>query len=89
MPTSRLARFVFLPILLMAMAGVIGVAAVVFRQGLAAGAAGTWLMAWVLAFTIGLPVAMLVLPLLTTVAARWARARNVPHSGRRILGAGQ
>lgn len=89
MPTSRLARYVFLPILLFAMTGVIGVAAVVFRQGLAAGAMEAWLLAWVLAFTIALPTVMLLLSLLGAARARLRHTVNIPHSGRRIPGAGQ
>ncbi|MGH8077897.1 MAG: DUF2798 domain-containing protein [Lysobacter sp.] len=89
MLTSRQARFVFLPLMLAAMSGLAGLAVVVFRQGLAAGAAEAWMLAWVLAFIVALPIVMLLLPMLGAVFARRPQTRTIPYSGDKIPGAGQ
>lgn len=89
MLTPRQARFAFLPLMLIAMSALIGLAAIVFRQGLEAGPAEAWMMAWVLAFTIALPSAMLVLPILSVVLNRVTRPVTVPFAGVNIPGAGQ
>lgn len=89
MLTPRQARFAFLPLMLIAMSVLIGLAAIVFRQGLEAGPAEAWMLAWVLAFTIALPTAMLVLPVLSAVLGHLTRHDTVPYSGVKIPGAGQ
>lgn len=89
MLTPRQARLVFLPLMLAAMSGVASLAVVVFRQGLAAGPAEAWLLAWVLAFTVALPAVMLLLPMLGALQVRLTLARTIPYSGDKIPGAGQ
>ncbi|MBF6023197.1 DUF2798 domain-containing protein [Lysobacter niastensis] len=89
MLTPRQARFAFLPLMLIAMSALIGLAAVVFRQGLEAGPAEAWMMAWVLAFTIALPAAMLVLPILSAVLKRVTHPATVPHVGVTVPRLGQ
>ena len=70
MLTPRQARFAFLPLMLVAMSALIGLAVVVFRQGLAQGPEEAWMLAWVLAFTIALPAAAGEQEELTTEAQR-------------------
>lgn len=89
MLTPRQARYAFLPLMLIAMTALIGLSAVVFRQGLDAGPAEAWMLAWVLAFVIALPTAMLVLPILGGMLKHVTLSENVPHAGVNIPGAGQ
>lgn len=89
MLTPRQARLAYLPIMLTAMSALIGLAVVVFRQGLAAGTEEAWMLAWVLAFVIALPTAMLVLPAVSAVLAHYTRHDIIPVAGEKIPGAGQ
>ncbi|MFD1297877.1 DUF2798 domain-containing protein [Lysobacter gummosus] len=93
MLSPRQARFAFLPLMLVAMSALIGLAVVVFRQGLAQGAEEAWMLAWVLAFTIALPAAMLLMPAVSAVLAYFTRDDKrhviVPVTGEKVPGAGQ
>ncbi|MBT2749240.1 DUF2798 domain-containing protein [Lysobacter sp. ISL-42] len=75
------------------MSVLIGLAVVVFRQGLAQGAEEAWMLAWVLAFTIALPAAMLLMPAVSAVLAHFTRDDKrhviVPITGEKVPGAGQ
>ena len=88
MPLRRLAFIACLPALLLAGFALAGLAFVALREAMALGAGEAWLMAWMLAFVVGLPLSLPVLGL-----ARWwqsfARsARVVPHSGEKVPCAG-
>lgn len=89
MLSPRLLRFAFLPLMLLALSALAGIAVVAFRQAIAAGSAEVWMMAWVLAFMLGLPALMLVLPAAGSLRARLARPGIVPLAGIKIPGTGQ
>lgn len=97
MLSPRQARFAFLPLMLVAMSALIGLAVVVFRQGLAQGAEEAWMLAWVLAFIIALPSAMLLMPAVSAVLAHYTRGHSgndtrhgiIPMTGEKVPGAGQ
>ncbi len=97
MLTPRQARFAFLPLMLVAMSALIGLAVVVFRQGLAQGPEEAWMLAWVLAFTIALPAAMLLMPAVSALLAHYTRGHSegdtrhgiIPVVGSKVPGAGQ
>lgn len=84
MLSSRRARLAYLPIMLSAMAGLVWLALIVFRLALESGRGEAWLTAWVLAFVVALPTAMLLLPVLG--ALRWRRREGsiVPNAGGNI-----
>jgi len=88
MLTPRQARYAFLPVMLVAMAALVGVALVVLQQGLAAGPDEFWMLAWVLAFVLALPAAMLVLPVVSAVLRAATRPETVPLAGGKIPNAG-
>jgi hypothetical protein len=67
--------------MLLAMSLLVGVAVVVFRQGLVMGPAETWMLLWVLAFVIVLPLVLLLLPALAAMVSRWT---SIPHSGVKV-----
>jgi len=89
MLTPRQARYAFLPVMLVAMAALIGVALVVLQQGLAAGPDEFWMLTWVLAFVLALPGAMLLLPVIGAVLRAVTRQDTVPLAGVKIPDAGQ
>ncbi|MFC3551963.1 hypothetical protein ACFOLC_13210 [Lysobacter cavernae] len=89
MLTPRQARYAFLPLMLIALSALVGLAVVVFRQGLAAGSGEFWLLAWVLAFILALPGAMLLLPVVGALLTHWTRHETVPLLGEKIPGTGQ
>jgi hypothetical protein len=84
MLTPRQARYAFFPLMLIAMTALIGLAVVVVQQGLAAGPDEFWMLAWVLAFTLVLPAAMLVLPIISAVLQQATRRETVPVAGEKI-----
>lgn len=89
MLTPRQARYVFLPVMLAAMAVLVGIALVVFQQGLAAGPDEFWMLAWVLAFVLALPGAMLLLPVVGALLRAATRQETIPLAGVKIPNAGQ
>lgn len=89
MLTPRQARYAFLPLMLIAMSALVGLALIVFQQGLAAGPGEFWMLAWVLAFTLALPAAMLVLPIVSGLLSRATRREIVPMAGDKIPNSGQ
>ena len=88
MLTPRQARYAFLPVMLVALAALVGVALVVLQQGLAAGPDEFWMLAWVLAFVLALPGAMLVLPVVSAVLHASTRRETVPLTGEKIPNSG-
>ncbi len=88
MLTPRQARYAFLPLMLAAMAVLVGVALVVLQQGLAAGPDEFWMLAWVLAFVLALPGAMLLLPVVSSLLRVATRQETVPLAGVKIPNAG-
>jgi len=79
--------------MLVAMSALIGLAVVVFRQSLSQGPEEAWMLAWVLAFTIALPAAMLLMPAISAVLAHYTRDDKrhaiIPRVGEKVPGAGQ
>ncbi|HZX76022.1 hypothetical protein [Lysobacter sp.] len=88
MLTPRQARYVFLPVMLAAMAALVGVALIVVQQGLAAGPDEFWMLAWVLAFVLALPGAMLLLPVVGALMRSLTRHHTVPPAGETIPNSG-
>ncbi|MDI9238129.1 hypothetical protein QLQ15_04300 [Lysobacter sp. LF1] len=89
MLTPRQARYVFLPVMLVAMAVLVGIALVVVQQGLAAGPDEFWMLAWVLAFVLALPGAMLLLPVVSVLMHSLTRRETVPLAGETIPNSGR
>ena len=67
----------------------VGLGLAAFRQAMAMGSAEVWLMAWVLAFMVGLPVLVVLLALLGAAQRSDPRLRIIPFVGVKIPGAGQ
>lgn len=76
----------FLPLLLMVLAG-LGVIAL--EQASRLGSSEFWLMAWMLAFVVGLPVALVLLAVAGALQRRRRQAPIIPSTGVKIPGAGQ
>lgn len=74
MPTSPRTRAAFVLALVFAVAAIAWLAVLVLREAIRAGAAEAWMMAGILAIVVGLPVAMLLLP----VIDRMGRAPRRP-----------
>ena len=88
MSFRRIALTTLLPALLVAGIALAWLAILALREAMALGAGEAWLMAWMLAFVVGLPLALPVLGL-----ARWwqsfaRRPRIIPHSGGKVPCAG-
>ena len=88
MSFRRIALTTLLPALLVAGIALAWLAILALREAMALGPGETWLMAWMLAFVVGLPLALPLLGL-----ARWwqsflRRPRIVPHSGGKVPCAG-
>ena len=60
-----------------------------FRQALVVGSAEAWLMAWMLAFVVGLPMLVILLAVLGAAHRYAPRLRIIPLVGVKIPGAGQ
>ena len=75
--------------MLAAFAGVLGLAAVALKQAISAGAAEGWMMAGVLAVIVGLPLAMVLLPVVSWLQQRARRYAIVPNTGENVPGAEQ
>jgi hypothetical protein len=89
MPRSRTLRLLLLPLLPagLAVLGWLGSAAL--AEGLRAGGSEAWLMAWVLAFLVGLPVLIVALAITGALQSRRPWAHIVPQSGEKIPRTGQ
>ena len=84
--TFRLALLPFLPIALGVLAW-LGFVAI--RESIASGGGDTWLMAWVLAFLVGMPLLVLGLAVAGAAQRHELSRALVPYSGETIPGAGQ
>lgn len=84
MLSSHKSRTVYFLAMVAAMVGLALPAAALFRQGLAAGPGEALLLAWVLAFTLALPLALLLLPALGAIASRLGRRPVIPPAGEQI-----
>lgn len=82
----RILAAVLLAVTLSALVG-LGVAAL--RQALSIGSAEALLMAWVLAFVVGLPVLIVLLSVLGAAQRDAPRVRIIPFMGVKIPGVGQ
>ena len=67
----------------------VGLGMAAFRQALGLGSAEPWLMAWMLAFVVGLPVLVVLLAVLGAAQRFAPRLRIIPLAGVKIPGAGQ
>lgn len=77
-------RLALLPLLLLASTAVVGLAVVAFQQALAAGRAEVLMMAWVLAFVLGAPALLVLLPLAGRVPVRRSKDAVIPNAGEKI-----
>ena len=84
--TARLAVLPLLPIALVALAW-LGFVAI--RESVASGSGDTWLMVWVLAFLVGMPLLVLGLAVAGAAQRHELVRAFVPYSGETIPGAGQ
>ena len=67
----------------------VGLGMAAFRQALGLGSAEPWLMAWMLAFVVGLPVLVVLLAVLGAAQRFAPRLQIIPLAGVKIPGAGQ
>lgn len=89
MLSSQRARFTYVLFLLAAFAIVLGLAVVVLKQAFLAGAAEAWMMAAVLAVVVGLPLALVLLPVASWLQRRAHDWSIIPNAGENVPGAGQ
>lgn len=89
MLSSPRARFAYVLTMLAAFAGVLGLAAIALKQAISAGAAEGWMMAGVLAVVVGLPLALVLLPVASWLQQRVRRYAIVPNTGENVPGVGQ
>ncbi|HEU4993031.1 MAG TPA: hypothetical protein VFT52_11175 [Luteimonas sp.] len=87
-PAHRFSKLLapFLPLLLMVLAG-LGVIAL--EQASHLGSSEFWLMAWMLAFVVVLPAAMVLLAVIGALQRRRHPVPIIPNAGVKIPGAGQ
>ena len=89
MSAPQAARLALLPLLPIARAALAWLGFVAIRESMLNGGGVAWLMAWVLAFLVGMPLLVLGLAI-AGAAQRHTLARNlVPYSGETIPGAGR
>ena len=89
MSPPRSLRFWLLPPLLAAMVLALGLAVILLLQGFKAGTPESLMLAWILAFVVLLPLALLLLPLATRLAAALRHHPIIPLVGVKIPGVGQ
>jgi hypothetical protein len=75
--------------LLVAAAFAVDLASTLMAQGFRAGAAESLMLAWILAFVIGLPALLLALPLARRLGAALRRHHTIPSAGVKIPDLGQ
>lgn len=88
MSFRRIALSTLLPALVVAGIALAWLGFLALREAMALGAGEAWLMAWMLAFIVGLPLALPVLGLARWVQSLGRRTRIVPHSGGKVPCAG-
>ena len=89
MLSSSRARFAYVLSVLAAFLVVLGLAVVVLRQAVMAGTPEAWMMAGILAVVVGLPLAMVLLPVASWLQRRLKGSLIVPHAGENVPGTGQ
>lgn len=89
MLSSPRARFTYVLIMLAAFAGVLGLAVIAMKQAIFTGAVEAWMMAGVLAVIVGLPMALVLLPVASWLQRRMRSYIIVPNTGENVPGAGQ
>jgi len=89
MLTTPRARFAYVLTMLAAFTGVLGLAVIAMKQAIFAGAAEAWMMGGVLAVVVGLPLAMVLLPVASWLQQRARAHAIVPNAGENVPGAGQ
>lgn len=89
MLSSPRARFAYVLTMLAAFVGVLGLAAIALKQAISAGAAEGLMMAGVLTVVVGLPLALVLLPVASWLQRRARRYAIVPNMGQDVPGAGQ
>lgn len=89
MLSSPRARFAYVLIMLAAFAGVLGLAAIVMKQALFAGVAEAWMMAGVLVVVVGLPLALILLPVASWLKQNMRTHGIIPDAGENVPGVGQ
>ncbi len=89
MLSTRLLHLALIPIMLLAFSALAGLAFIVFRLALAAGTEEAWMMGWVLAFVVGLPLLVLLLALAGSRRWRSPGSRIIPLVGEKIPELGQ
>ena len=89
MSTRQKARLAVLPLLPIALGVLAWLGFVAIRESILNGGGVAWLMAWVLAFLVGMPLLVLGLAIVGAVQRHQLRQALVPYSGEKIPGAGQ
>ena len=89
MLSSPRARFTYVLTMLAAFAGVLGLAVIALKQAISAGAAEAWMMAGVLSVVVALPLALVMLPVISWVQGRVRKAAVVPNTGENVPGVGR
>lgn len=89
MLSSPRARFTYVLVMLAAFAGVLGLAVVVLKQAVSEGAAEALMMAGVLAVVVALPLALVLLPVLSWITWRVRESGIIPSAGENVPKAGQ
>ena len=84
--TLRLAALPFLPI---AAGALVWLGFVMLRESFARGFDGTWLLVWVLAFLVGMPLLVMGLAIAGAIQRHQLSRILIPYSGETIPGAGR
>ena len=89
MSAPQRVRLAILPLLPAAFAVLVWLGFSAFREALAQGGGAIWLMAWVLAFLVGMPLLVLFLAVAGALQKHGPRHWVIPNAGEKIPGAGQ
>ncbi|GAB3103425.1 hypothetical protein [Lysobacter terrae] len=89
MLSSPRARFTYVLTMLAAFAGVTGLAVIALKQAIYAGAAEALMMAGVLSVVVALPLALVLLPVISWLQQRVRKAAIVPDVGENVPGVGR
>ena len=89
MTARRSLRLAVLPLLPLAVGALGWLGFVMLRESISRGFDGTWLLVWVLAFLVGMPLLVLVLAVAGALQRHDLARMLVPYSGENIPGAGQ
>ncbi|MFC5569577.1 hypothetical protein ACFPN1_05830 [Lysobacter yangpyeongensis] len=89
MLSSPRARLAYLLTMLLAFAGILGLAVIALEQAISAGPAEAWMMAGVLAVVVALPLALVLLPVAGWLQRRARKVVIVPNAGQNVPRAGR